>query len=128
MKPFRELTHFGQGRRLQPLVHDVLRRFGIVGATLGQFRETINMVYRVRSASGERYVLRMTPPWHFHGREDIHSEISWMSAIARDGNIDLPTPIPDGEGETVITASRPEKTPRRGALIETGLSTSLGSP
>ena len=108
MDSFDRLTHLGKGRRLRPLVHDVLRRAGIEDASVVQFRETSNMVFRVKTRSGERYVLRMTPPWHFHGAEDVRSEISWMQSIQSETDIGLPTPIANLDGEYVVTATRPD--------------------
>lgn len=107
MKDFDRLTHLGKGRRLRPLVGKVLRRFGIGEATLSQFHETINMVFRIRAVDGERYLLRMTPPWHFHGAQDVHSEIAWIRAIGDETDIGVPAPVPDARGERVLTDAWP---------------------
>lgn len=108
MKPFDQLTHLGRGRRLRPLVHDLLRRYGIASARLSQVRESVNIVFRVEAPGGRRCVLRMTPPWHFHGVRDVRSEIAWMRALSRETTIGLPAPIPDRNGDDVLTAAWPE--------------------
>jgi len=108
VKAFGELTHLGKGHRLRPLAHEVLRRFGVEAALLRQFHETINIVFRVTAGDGKRYVLRITPPWHFHGVEDVRSEIAWMRAIGDGAEIKLPTPLLTMDGEYVITATWPK--------------------
>jgi Ser/Thr protein kinase RdoA (MazF antagonist) len=108
MKDFASLTHIGKGRRLRPLLMRTLRAYGIENARLRQFRETINIVYRVVAPDGGRYLLRLTPPWHFHGLEDVRSEIAWMRALCRESTVDLPTPIAALDGESVVTEAWPQ--------------------
>jgi Ser/Thr protein kinase RdoA (MazF antagonist) len=108
VRDFKELTHLGKGRRLRPLARQVLRCFGVEEAKLRQFRETINVVFRVDVRGGERYLLRMTPPWHFHGVADVRSEVSWMLAVGRETNVGLPMPIATLDGEYVVTVMGPD--------------------
>lgn len=105
VRRFAELTHVGKGRRLRPFAMDLLRtQFGVRAVALHQVAETINIVYRVRIADGRRFVLRLTPPTHFHDRQDVLSELAWLRAL-RDDEIGVPVAIPAGSGMDVVSAS-----------------------
>jgi len=105
VKSFEQLTHLGRGRRLRPLAHGLLEeRFGIRATSLEQIAETVNLVYRVRTSSSQRYVLRMTPPAHFHDRRDVCSEMAWLNALHQEG-IGVPVPVPAQDGSTVVSTS-----------------------
>jgi len=98
MKPFDALTHIGRGRKLRPLAMQLLReQFGIRAMSLQQVAETVNIVFRVTTETSQRYVLRMTPPTHFHDRQDVSSEIAWISSLRREA-IGVPYVVPAANG------------------------------
>lgn len=102
---FDQLTHLGRGRRLRPLATELLRRsFGIRAIALRQVAESVNIVYRGETRGKRRFVLRLTPPAHFHGRRDVSSEMSWLRSLASEG-IRVPVPVLARDGSTVVSTS-----------------------
>ena len=104
-RDFDRLTHLGRGRRLRPLARELLRqRFGIRAVALRQVAESINIVYRGETRRKRRFVLRLTPPAHFHGRRDVSSEMEWLRFLGSEG-IGVPEPLPALDGSTVVSTS-----------------------
>jgi len=108
LKPFHELTHRGQARRLRPHAARLLDSFGISPARLRQLTAATNVVFRVDCADGRRLVLRMTSPKSAHSAENVRSEIAWIRALARESEIGVPEPIPAPDGEYVRTLQAPD--------------------
>ncbi len=103
MKTFEQLTHVGKGRRLRPYAAKLLEiEYGIRAETLEQVAETVNVVYRVQLKDGSRCVLRLTPPKHFHDRQDVQSEVAWLHSLAKQ-SIGVPTVIAARNGNDVVT-------------------------
>ena len=77
----------------------------------------LNVLYRVETATGERYALRIShPTW----RDDVElrSELAWLTALARETDIGAHEPLPNRDGElmtTVAVEGVPE--PRRAVLF-----------
>jgi Ser/Thr protein kinase RdoA (MazF antagonist) len=82
VKPFHDLTHRGQARRLRPHAARVLRAFGIGSARLRDLPAATNVVFRVDCEDGRRFALRMTSPRSAHSVEIVRSEIAWIRALA----------------------------------------------
>ncbi len=62
----------------------------------------LNVLYRVDTASGDRYALRISnPTW----RSDVElcSELEWLDALARETDIGAHRPVPNRDGELVST-------------------------
>jgi hydroxylysine kinase len=105
MKPFDRLTNLGRGRRLKPHAARLLReRYGIRAARLQQVAETINIVLRIRADDGARYVLRMTPPKHFHDLADVRSELAWLRSLT-EHDVRVPIVVPTRDGSAVVSLS-----------------------
>ncbi len=80
-------------------------RWGIEGLpALIQHRE--NSVFGVVLPSGERAVLRVHRPG-YHDDTAIRSELQWMAELSRQG-IDVPQPIPDGQGALLVHQATPD--------------------
>jgi len=108
MKSFDQLAHLGRGRRLRPHVAKLLLdRFELRATQIQQVAESINVVFRVHVAGGERYVIRLTPPTHFHDLADVRSEVLWLRALADEG-IGVPVPVAARTGDFVVSVSWPE--------------------
>ncbi|GHB28469.1 homoserine kinase [Salinicola rhizosphaerae] len=60
-----------------------------------------NATFVVEGNRGERYALRLHRGG-YHRREDIASELAWLAAL-RDAGHQVPEPIADRDGETVLT-------------------------
>ena len=107
MKDFRELTIVGRGRRLRPLAERVLKQYGIERATLRQMTGASNTIFRVDTADGRRYVLRMTAPKSCGSPSLIRSEIQWLRALSEDPEISVPHPVAARNGDYVISVQAP---------------------
>jgi len=80
-------------------------RWGIERAPeLIQHRE--NSVFGVVLPSGERAALRVHRPG-YHDDAAIRSELHWMAELSRQG-IDVPQPIPDGQGKMLVHQATPD--------------------
>jgi len=107
MKSFDDLTNLGRGGRLKPhAVRLLAEQFGIVTVRTEQVAESINIVLRLEAADGSRYVLRMTPPKHFHDLEDVRSELAWLRSLA-EREVPVPVVVPAQDGSPIVTRSWP---------------------
>jgi len=107
LKPFHDLTHVGQARRLRPHAVRVLAAFGLKPTSLRQLTAASNIIFRVDSENGRRFVLRMTSPKSAHSIENVRSEMAWVCALFRDPDIIVPEPIPMPGGEFVLPLDAP---------------------
>ncbi len=65
-----------------------------------------NLLYRVTTASGERFILRLAAPgWRTF--EDLQSEALWLAALGGDTDIPVPRILPARSGEVVLPLSAP---------------------
>ena len=60
-----------------------------------------NLFYRVTSASGERFMLRLASPG-WRTLVDLESEAMWLNALSRDTSIPVPRVVPATSGEYVL--------------------------
>ena len=105
MKPFDQLTNLGRGRRLKPHAARLLQQhYGIRPARLQQVAETVNIVLRIQADDGVRYVMRMTPPKHFHDLADVRSELAWLRSLA-ENHILVPVVVLSRDGSAVVSMS-----------------------
>jgi len=108
LKPFHDLTHRGQGRRLRPHAVRALVAFGVQRARLQQLTAATNVVFRVDADDGRRLVLRMTAPKSAHSIENVRAEIAWLRALREESNVGVPEPIPTRDGWFVHTLNAPD--------------------
>ncbi len=73
------------------------------GAALELIKYRENGVFKVTTAAGKRYALRVHRPG-YHSQAAIHSELEWMAALAMAG-LDIPQVVPTASGELLITQS-----------------------
>jgi Ser/Thr protein kinase RdoA (MazF antagonist) len=107
MKAFDGLSNAGRLRRLGAMARAALHHFDLdrPEATFHAF-ET-NLLYRVRSASGERFVLRLAVPG-WRTLTDHRSEAAWLDALARDTRVGAPRIVPSRSGEFVVQLVSPD--------------------
>jgi Ser/Thr protein kinase RdoA (MazF antagonist) len=94
---FYKLTPAEQGKCMQGLAEEALKRWNLEGAELTLITIRENAVFRVEGSAGVRYVLRV----HRHGYHSdaaLHSEHQWTAALRASG-LDLPPIIPTTTGE-----------------------------
>lgn len=104
--PFLELSDTAKLRRLRTLAESVLAGYGLKNPSIVYHGFETNLMYRVRTESGQRYMLRLASPG-WRTLEDLWSEAVWLEALSRDTAIQAPRVIPNREGRYVVQASVP---------------------
>ncbi|MBN1661468.1 MAG: phosphotransferase [Anaerolineae bacterium] len=105
-KPYTDLTLVGQLRRLRDLAVAALGCYDLDRPELVYHGFDTNLLYRVATASGERFMLRLAvPSWRTF--EDLRSEAMWLGALARDTQVPAPRIVPARTGEHVLPISHP---------------------
>ncbi len=98
---FFRLTRIGQIRRIGRLAAAALDAYGIKVRTMRIHSFETNLLYAVRSQTGERYMLRMAyPGWRT--LEDLQAEAAWLQALDKDTDIRAQQVIPSLQGEFVL--------------------------
>jgi Ser/Thr protein kinase RdoA (MazF antagonist) len=106
MKPYNDLSMAGKLRRLRDLAVAALARYELDSPELAYHGFETNLLYRVTTASGERFMLRLaTPGWRTF--EDLQSEALWLDALRRETTLSVPRIVPARSGEYVLPMSRP---------------------
>jgi Ser/Thr protein kinase RdoA (MazF antagonist) len=107
MRAFAELSEAGKLRRLAASARAALHHYDLdrPDATFHAF-ET-NLLYRVTTASGERYVLRLAVPG-WRTLTDLRSEAAWLEALAHDTRVGAPRIVPTRSGERVWPLEAPD--------------------
>lgn len=94
-----------------------LGQFGIQDAHLRFIRYEHNAVYRVESASGERFLLRIATDRHY-GADEMRSEVVWLEHLGRTTDLRVPGPVEARDGQRVIIVDvDPLAGPRHCALF-----------
>jgi Ser/Thr protein kinase RdoA (MazF antagonist) len=106
MKPYHELSSGGKLRRLRELALAALAQYDLDRPRLVYHAFETNLLYRVTTASGERYMLRLaSPDWRTF--EDLRSEAWWLEALRRDTTLAVPSIVRARSGEAVLPMSAP---------------------
>jgi Ser/Thr protein kinase RdoA (MazF antagonist) len=103
-KAFGDLTRVGQARRLRQMALVALERYDLELRRVTTMSTDLNGVFRVDTTSGERFVLRITPP-AWRSAAETHSEIAWLRALARETDIEPVQPLPNRAGEYITTVA-----------------------
>lgn len=106
MQPFAFLTTQGRARRLRALAFEALKQYDFEVQRLRLVNNETNCTFRVDTADGQTYALRISLP-DVHSYDEIEAEIAWQLAVARETDIPTARPIPSSEGSYVVTASAP---------------------
>ena len=106
MRPFEALSDAGQLRRLRTLAQAALRHYDLARPTLTFHAFATNVLYRVSTASGERFVLRLAVPG-WRTLDDHLAEVAWLDALARDTSVRVPRIVPTRSGTKVLPLSVP---------------------
>jgi Ser/Thr protein kinase RdoA (MazF antagonist) len=64
----------------------------------------MNGIFRVDSADGRKFILRVTLPEGGHNLEHVSAEMDWLAALARDTSLSVPCPLPARDGNLVVEA------------------------
>ena len=107
MKSYDDLSIAGKLRRLRNLAAKALTHYDIENPRLVYHGFETNLLYRVTTASGERFVLRLaTPGWRT--LDDLRAEASWLDALSRETSISAPRIVPARSGELVLPMRSPD--------------------
>jgi Ser/Thr protein kinase RdoA (MazF antagonist) len=94
----------GNRTLLQEVALNALVQFELEIADLRLLGVHTNTLFRVRTASGERYVLRVCAPG-WRSDTDLRSEAMWLQALQRDTDMGAPNPLPARNGDFLVQAS-----------------------
>jgi len=107
MKEYNQLTKRGMARRLRNLAFKALESYPVEVRDLslvGMFTNTLFRVHVDHGSSGKKaYILRICRPG-WRTEQDLHSEIMWLDALARETDIRAPVPQPTHNGEYLVDA------------------------
>lgn len=115
MRPFAELTHRGQKRRLGLLGKSALDEFGLAGARCIPIAHMENATFDVRSPAATRvgaecrayspgrYLLRVHRPG-YQTAASIASELAWLEALRADAGLAVPEPVVSARGRSLVEA------------------------
>lgn len=98
MKPFETLTRAGQLRYLKRLALKALTAYTVQASRLSTLQHEGNTTFRVDSANGERYVLRIHHPT-LRTIESVRSEMMWLAALCRETDLVVPEPVQTHDGD-----------------------------
>lgn len=118
--PMNRFTRLGKLRRLRAYARRALARYPIEVRRADLIGTDTNLIYRVATATGERYALRLAfPGWR--RPENLHSEVLWLDALALDTDIPVPRIIRAADGAAIVRASPDGEEPVHYALLMTWL-------
>ncbi len=106
MKPFTKLTRLSKLRRMHNLAVTGLSHYGLDDSTLTYHGFETNLFYRVVTAKGERFMLRLASPG-WRTLKDLNAEALWLQALGKDTSIPVPGIIPTRSGDLVLSISHP---------------------
>jgi Ser/Thr protein kinase RdoA (MazF antagonist) len=104
-KPYSTLTERGQARRLRELAFNALAHYRLKVARLRLVTNDTNGIFRVDTADGRKYILRVTLPTGGHTLDHVTAEMDWLAALARDTDLSVPRPLTAQNGSLVVEAS-----------------------
>ena len=105
-RPFAELSPAGKQRRVAALAIAALEAYDLRVRRVRVHAFATNLLYRVQSDTGERFMLRMAfPGWRT--LTDLHAEAAWLEALQRDTDIAAPTVVRARGGEAVLPMRAP---------------------
>ena len=106
MKPYSELSFAGRLRRLRDLAFAAVAHYDLRGPEIVYHGFDTNLHFRVTTASGERFMLRLASPgWRTF--EDLWSEALWLDALGRETDVSAPRIVPARSGEYVLPMAGP---------------------
>ncbi len=105
-RSFHDLTVLGQARRLRPLAAEALRNYAIDTRGLRLISNEWNGVFRIDTPTGPR-VIRITRPVPGALPRPVRSEVAFMTALASETGIAVPTVLANRDGGLVTLAGTP---------------------
>jgi Ser/Thr protein kinase RdoA (MazF antagonist) len=117
MKPFDDLTHLGQIRRMRQLAQAALEPYGLSTARFTLLRQAGNTLFCVYEANPDpithaelytpgQYLLRIHQSG-YQTNEAIELELAWLAAMCRDANLPVTEPVPTLDGRLLVPMTIP---------------------
>ena len=106
-RAFEELTPRGQLQRLRALALDALARYDLDVVRCSFAATAFNTVFRVDTADGATYALRVSPSLRIHADGCEVLEAAWVTALRRDVGLATPAVIPASDGSPLVWAATP---------------------
>lgn len=105
-----------EAARLLPLAEDVLRHYPFRVRSVEHLATHSNVLYRVVTSDGFQCVLRVGSP-ESGSRKNIDYEVAWLSALNRDTDLEVVTPIRNDYGSLVVDAREPDSDRTRPCVL-----------
>lgn len=105
MSDFYQIPPSQQAERMRELGAQALSHWDLTGADLTMLKMRENAVFRVRTAGGQRYALRIHRH-AYHSDAALASELQWIQALDAAG-ISVPDVIPTASGELFVVVEAP---------------------
>jgi len=106
MKAYGDLSAAGRLRRLRDCAAAALTHYEIRNPELAYHSFETNLLYRVTTASGERFMLRLAVP-DWRTLEDLQAEALWLDALGREATVAAPRILPARSGDLVLPMRGP---------------------
>ncbi|MBN2501535.1 MAG: phosphotransferase [Anaerolineales bacterium] len=106
MKPFHQLTGRGMALRLRKMALAALDGYHLDVTRVRLLRNSYNGIFRVDTATGDKYVVRVSLPGE-RQRKEILAEMTWLDAIKRETDLRVPYPLRTRAGELLTTVEVP---------------------
>lgn len=100
MKDYYQLTYRGKAKRLKALASKALEAYDLRVVKISLLSNWFNAIYRLDTAEGKRYIIRVVLPDSGHDRDTVQAESVFLSALTKAG-YQVPQPIANRYGETV---------------------------
>lgn len=104
---YARLTRSGKLRRIGRLAREALTQYDLDLVDLRLYRFATNPLYRVQTADGQRFVLRMASPG-WRTLDNLRAEAAWLEALARDTDIGSPRVVRSSDATAVLTLQHPD--------------------
>jgi len=105
-----------EAARLLPLAQQVLEHYPFRVREVEHLATHSNVMYRVITSDGFQCVLRVGSPGA-NSRTNIDYEVAWLSALNRDTDLEIVTPIKTGYGTLVVDAAEPDSDKTRPCVL-----------
>jgi Ser/Thr protein kinase RdoA (MazF antagonist) len=105
-RPFADLSPAGKQRRVAALALAALERYDLRVRSVRVHAFATNLLYRVRSDTGERLMLRMAVPG-WRTLSDLEAEAAWLEALQRETDLGAPAVVRASSGEAVLSMRGP---------------------
>jgi Ser/Thr protein kinase RdoA (MazF antagonist) len=105
-----------EAARLLPLAESVLRHYPFKVRSLEHLATHSNVLYRVVTSDGFQCVLRVGSP-ESNSRKNIDYEVAWLSALNRDSDLEVVSPIRTEFGSLVVDARDPDSERTRPCVL-----------